>query len=109
MVVTKQETALACGIARPPFVEIGRKFGVGHGAGRVVHAYIEYSIAFARLGPHGSWRAPDVEAADLMAVVNRDPGTRVHHCGVADRIREVGGEPVDEAVSVGRLHPRIVA
>ena len=44
--------------------------------------------------------ARDVDAADLAAVQLIDPGAGAHHGRVRERVDEVGGEPVDEAVAV---------
>src|SRR4029450_13617554 len=43
-----------------------------------------------------------------MAVVDHNPRSGAHHRRVTERIGQVGGEPVDEAVTVRRLDPRVV-
>jgi hypothetical protein len=68
----------------------------------------EGTVAVARLGPYRMRGPPDVETADLVTVVAGDPGPGAHHCGVAEGVDQVGGEPVDEAVAVRWFDPLVV-
>jgi hypothetical protein len=43
-----------------------------------------------------------------VAVVDRDPRSGAHHRRVTERMGQVGGQPVDEAVAVRGLDPLVV-
>ena len=85
-------------------VDLGRR----HGARRVVHPDEEDPLFLAGLGPGRLGAHRDVDAADLVTTVLDDPSAGAHNWGVTERIDQVRGQPVDEAVAVPRLDARVV-
>src|SRR5664279_329836 len=98
---------LACGSA-PMDGDVVGYLALWERTGSVVHPHKEYLGCLARLRPDRDRRKSYVDSADVLIVMAHDSSASTTDRCVAQRIDQVGGHPVDEAVTIRRLHPCVV-